>query len=435
MMTVALKMIRNNRPRFVLTIVGFVVAVMILLMGIYYRNLSKTVIEENINGALSKRTVVLHEVDIPLVKYSPAGDDLIPMYEDLSENDILSVIAQKGVLSASVKYLAPDDFSVSCENVRVHLTENYAVNSAFESASKARADALKNEDPDFRAILAGPGFSGKDPCEVMLSEVFTVSMGWTPEEAIGKFLVLSVPGAGDTKMKVVGVYSYRMTPGIEEDISGMTGWFHIDPQGEQNEIANAVLFDMKFFEILAGKTGKDEYRKPSDIVLCMEDTSFIEDLVGTLEQKYSLETQSDYMELLDPLEKQAELTWAFIIVGIILAFLVLIMVINSICINIYQQKRFSNLLSLLGYSRQRICRLFAYQSLIYGFSGSLIGALFAYLITAFIGMRMHSALGDYGFSGSELMLPLHYVFFVMCMFSFLSFLLGYIAAEIKVKRR
>ena len=110
MMTVALKMIRNNRPRFVLTIVGFVVAVMILLMGIYYRNLSKTVIEENINGALSKRTVVLHEVDIPLVKYSPAGDDLIPMHEDLSENDILSVIAQKGVSSASVKYLAPDDF-------------------------------------------------------------------------------------------------------------------------------------------------------------------------------------------------------------------------------------------------------------------------------------------------------------------------------------
>lgn len=157
-------------------------------------------------------------------------------------------------------------------------------------------------------------------------------------------------------------------------------------------------------------------------------------VLGKLGSEYSLETQSDYMELLDPLQKQTEFTWAFIIVGVVLSLLVLIMVINSICINIYQQKRFSNLLSLLGYSRQRTCRLFAYQSLIYGFVGSLIGALSAYLVTTFIGMRMHSALGDYGFSSSELMLPLHYVFLVMCMFSLLSFSLGYIAAEIKVRR-
>lgn len=435
MLTVALKMIRNNRARFVLTIVGFVVAVMFLLLGLYYRNLSKTVIEEISSDAFSRKTVVLNEVDIPLVKYSPAGDDLIPTYENLSESEILSVIHQKGVSSASVKYLAPDDFSVSCDNVRVRLTENYAVNNSFESTSKARADALKSEDPDFRAVMAGSGFSGKDPYEVMLSEVFTVSMGWTPEEAVGKLLVLSVPGAGDTEMKVAGVYSHRMTPGNEADISGMTGWFNIDPRGEQNEIANAALFDKNFFETLAGKTGKEEYRKPSDIVLSMEDTSFIEDLTGKLKSNYSLETQSDYMELLDPLEKQAEFTWIFIVVGIILAFLVLIMVINSICINIYQQKRFSNLLSLLGYSRQRICRLFAYQSLIYGFFGSLIGTLLAYLITALIGTRMHSALGDYGFSESEFMMPLHYVFFVIGMFSLLSFSLGYIAAEIKVKRR
>ncbi|MBR5418243.1 MAG: hypothetical protein IK109_09495 [Clostridiales bacterium] len=435
MLTVALKMIRNNRTRFVLTIVGFVVAVMVLLLGLYYKNLSKTVIEENINDAFAKKLVVLNEVDIPLVNYSFVGDDLVPTYENLSESEILSIIRQKGVSSANVKYLAPDDFSISTENVRVRLTENYAVNTSFESTSEARAAALKNADPDHQDILAGTSFSGNDPYEIMLSEAFTVSMGWTPEEAVGKSLTLSVPGAGDTEMKVVGVFSYRMTPGIETDISDMTGWFHIDPQGEQNEIANAVLFDMKFYETLAEKTGKEEYKKPSDVVLSMEDTSYIEDLIGKLEDEYSLEVQSDYMELMDPLEKQAEFTWVFIVVGIILALLVLIMVINSICINIHQQKRFSNLLALLGYSRQKTCRLFAYQSLIYGLSGSLIGAVLAYLLTTFIGMRMYSALGDYGFSSSELMLPLHYVFFVMCMFALLSFSLGYIAAEIKVKRR
>lgn len=434
MITVALKMIRNNRSRFFLTVIGFVVAVMVLLMGLYYRNLSKTVIEENINDAFTKKLVVLEEVDIPLIGYSLEEDDLVPTYENISEEELLDIVGEKGVSSACVKYLSPDDFSVSCEGVRARLTENYAVKTKLSSFPDAREAALKKEEPGLSAILAGTGFSGEDPYEVVLNEFYAVSMGWTPEEAVGKFITLSVPKAGDFDMKVVGVFSHRMIPGIETDISGMNGWLKTDPEGEQNEVASAALFDQDFYEMLAEKTGKEEYGKPSDIVISMENTSYIEDLIGKLGSKYSLETQSDYMELLDPLQKQTEFTWAFIIVGVVLSLLVLIMVINSICINIYQQKRFSNLLSLLGLSRQRTCRLFAYQSLIYGFVGSLIGVLSAYLITAFIGMRMHSALGDYGFSSSELMLPLHYMFAVMFMFSLLSFSLGYIAAEIKVRR-
>ena len=44
-------MIENNRSRFFLTIIGFVVSVMVLLLGLYYWRISKNVIEDNIFAA------------------------------------------------------------------------------------------------------------------------------------------------------------------------------------------------------------------------------------------------------------------------------------------------------------------------------------------------------------------------------------------------
>ena len=46
-----MKMIRNNRTRFFLTIIGFVVSVMVLLLGLYYWRISKNVIVVD-NGIL-----------------------------------------------------------------------------------------------------------------------------------------------------------------------------------------------------------------------------------------------------------------------------------------------------------------------------------------------------------------------------------------------
>ncbi|MBR4819895.1 MAG: hypothetical protein IKZ74_07570, partial [Clostridiales bacterium] len=247
--------------------------------------------------------------------------------------------------------------------------------------------------------------------------------------------VLSVPGAEDIELTVVGVYSHKMSSWLGTNIDEVNGWFTFDPMSEENEMGDAVLFDEALFEILSEKTGKEEYKKPSDIIMSMEDTSYIEDMLRDLKTEHSLDAQSDYMEFADQLKKQTEFTWVFILVGAVLSLLVLIMVINSICINIYRQKRFSNLLALLGYSRQKILRLYAAQSLIYGFIGSLIGAALAYLITTFIGMRAYSSLEEYGFSSSKLLLPVHYALLAVCVFAFTSYVMGYLAAAVKVKRR
>ncbi|MCR5058245.1 MAG: hypothetical protein K6A81_06475 [Clostridiales bacterium] len=430
-----MKMIKNNRSRFFLTIIGFVVSVMVLLLGLYYWRISKNVIEDNINEAFSKRLVLVDEVNIPLVNYYLVGEDLIPTYNEISNSELLSIISEKGVSSVSLKYLAPDVFTISCDGIRVRLPETYAVNTGFESFSKAREDALKKDDPDFKVMSAGRGLSGEDPYEVMVNEAFSTAMGWTSEEACGKKLVLSVPGTEDIELKVVGVYSHKMSSWLGTNIDDLYGWFAYDPMSEENEIGDAVLFDEALFEILSEKTGKEEYKKPSDIIMSMEDTSYIEDMLKDLAKEHSLNAQSDYMEFADQLKKQTEFTWVFILVGAVLSLLVLIMVSNSICINIYRQRRFSNLLALLGYSRQRILRLYAAQSLIYGFIGSLIGAAAAYLITTFIGMKAYSSLEEYGFSSSKLLLPVHYALLAVCLLTFLSCVMGYLAAAVKVKRR
>ena len=435
MITVAMKMIRNNRTRFFLTIIGFVVSVMVLLLGLYYWRISKNVIEDNINEAFSKRLVLVDEVSVPLVNYYLVGEDIIPTYNELSSSELLSVISEKGVSSVNLKYLAPDVFTISCDGIRAFLPETYAVKTSFESFSKAREEALKKDDPDFKVMLAGRGFSGEDPYEIMVNEAFSAAMGWTAEGSCGKRLVLSVPGAEDIELTVVGVYSHKMSSWLGTNIDEVNGWFTFDPMSEENEMGDAVLFDEALFEILSEKTGKEEYKKPSDIIMSMEDTSYIEDMLRNLKTEHSLDAQSDYMEFADQLKKQTEFTWVFILVGAVLSLLVLIMVINSICINIYRQKRFSNLLALLGYSRQRILRLYAAQSLIYGFIGSLIGAALAYLITTFIGMRAYSSLEEYGFSSSKLLLPVHYALLAVCVFAVTSYVMGYLAAAVKVKRR
>ena len=41
--------------------------------------------------------------------------------------------------------LAPDVFTISCDGIRAFLPETYAVNTSFESFSKAREEALKKE--------------------------------------------------------------------------------------------------------------------------------------------------------------------------------------------------------------------------------------------------------------------------------------------------
>ena len=435
MIAVAMKMIKNDRARFFLTVLGFVVSATVLLLGLYYWRISKNIVDDNINEAFSKRLVVTDEVNVPLMTYRQAGDDFVPAYEEISDDELESITSHKGVTSACVHYLAPDDFVINCEGIRVTLTENYAVKAGSDSFSKAREEVLKKQDPDFQVMVAGDGLSEDDPYEVLLNEAFSVSMGWTAEEAVGKRLTLSVPELEDIELKVAGIYSARMSSWIGAEIEELSGWLTYEPQGESNTLGNVALFNEALFEMLSEKTGKEEYTKPADIVLSMKDTAYIEDLIRDLQKEHSLNAQSDYMELFDQFEKQTEFTWAFIIVGTVLSVLVLIMVVNSICINIYRQKRFSELLGLLGYNRQNLCRLYAFQSLLYGFTGSCIGAVLTFLFTSIIGMRNYSALEQYGFTSSQLLLPVHYIVPVVCIFSLLSLGLGYIAAAVKVKRR
>lgn len=435
MFSIAVKIIRNNRLRCFFTMLGIVIAVFILLLGLYFWGISNTIIEDNLNSAISERMILVNKVEIPLVEYYELGDEMVPNYVNLENSDILSIISHKGVSSVQIKYLAPEKMTVLFNGFSFVSKENYAVNTKYDIFPGSLKDRLKEDDNSFKGILAGSSFSGDNPYEVMLNEVLVISMGLSPDEVIGQKLTLSISGINDIELSVVGVYSSKLSVWIGTDMTDMQGWLTNSYEDEPTEMEDVFLFNNLLFQELAGKTDKLEFTSPSSIVCNMEDTSYIADYASDLSSGYSLHVQSDYLEFFDQLEKQSEFKEVFTIVGAILTLLVFIMVVNSISINLYQQKRFIGLLSLLGYRRRAICRLYAIQSLIYGFAGAVIGCILGYTVTTFLGLRTYISLKDYGIKSSNMLLPIKDVISVMVVFSLASLVLGYFVAAFKTRRR
>ena len=392
-------------------------------------------IEDNLNNALSERMILVNMVEIPLVDYYELGDEMIPNYVDVGDTDILSIISFDGISSVQIKYLAPEKMTVSFNEYHFESKENYAVNSKYDIFPSALIDRLKEEDSAFEEIVAGDVFSENNPYEVMLNEVLVVSLGLVPEDVIGEKITLSIPGVNDIDLSIVGVYSSRLSSWISTDMTKMQGWMTASYSDETTEMEDVFLFNHLLFHELAKTTDRIEFKTPSSLVCSMTDTSCIADFASELSINYSLHVQSDYLEYYDQLEKQSEFKEVFMIIGAILILLVLIMVVNSISINLYQQKRFIRLLSLLGYRRSLICRLYAIQSFICGFVGAIIGSLLGYTVTTFLGLRTYISLKEYGIKSSSLLLPVKYTISVVFVFSMISLALGFLVAAIKLRRK
>lgn len=435
MFSIAVKVIRNNKARALFTIVGIAIAVFILLLGMYYWEISNYIIEDNLNNVLSERMILVNKVEIPLVDYYELGDEMIPNYVDVGDTDILSIISFDGVASVQIKYLAPVKMLISFNDNHFESKESYAVNSNYDIFPGALIDRLKEDDSAFEEIVAGEVFSGSNPYEVMLNEFLVISLGLVPEDVIGEKITLSIPGTNDINLSVVGVYSSRLSSWISEDMTKMQGWLTDSYSNETTEMEDVFLFNHLLFHELAKTTDRKEFKTPSSIVCSMKDTSYIADFGSELSTHYSRHVQSDYLDYFDQLEKQSEFKEVFMIVGAILVLLVLIMVANSISINLYQQKRFIRLLSLLGYRRCAICRLYAIQSSMYGFAGAMIGSILGYTVTTFLGLRTYISLKEYGIKSSSLLLPVKYIISVVFVFLMISLVLGFFIAALKTRRK
>lgn len=434
MISVALKMIRNNKTRFVLTVLGFVVTVLILLVGLFYFRLSKNVIEDSVNTAISQRQLLVNQVEFPLVEYFAVGEEMIPNYVKVDDSELKALFSEEGVSSICVQYMILDNITVSAGEYDIRLLENVAIDVRFDCFSEALENQLRKSQKGFSPLLAGRTFSKTDPYEVLLNEVFVKAMKWSPEEAIGKQLSFSVPGAGEYVLTVVGVYSHKMSSWSNTDFSSIDEWL-MGVDEESREIDDSILFSSLFFEKMAEKVEKPEYAMPSRIICTMKNTSYIEPFIKQISNRYQWNSLSDYMDFYNQLEKQTEFTSVFIIVGVFLSVLVLIMVVNTIAVNIHQQKRFLSLMSLLGYNRRDICRFYALQSLAYGGIGSTIGAVLGFVITTFFGLKAYASLSEYGLESSSLLLPFQYLLLIIVAFSILCLVLGYFAAWIKMYRR
>lgn len=92
-------------------------------------------------------------------------------------------------------------------------------------------------------------------------------------------------------------------------------------------------------------------------------------------------------------------------------------------------------MSILGYSSQKICIFYTYQSMGYSFIRSVLGSVIAYIICSFFGLNLLSTLGNYGVPSKDLLLPVSYLFFVIVSIIGVGVLLGYVVAVIKTRNR
>lgn len=430
MFTIALKMIRNNKSRFICTVLGVSITVFILLVGLYYFRISKTVIEDNVNSAISERQLVVKQIGIPLVEYFDTGEEMIPSYSEISEKDRLAIYTASGVEAVCVQYNIGDEWTVIVDNQKIQLKDVLAVDTDYDTFSKALVDSCKREQSNFTDIVAGRDFSETSEKEVLLDEAFCAAIQWKPEEAVGKEIVVEIPNGENIEVRVVGVYSKNLSGWRNtslEDIDGMLLY-----EGE-NMFENGMLFRLDFLQSIPGPA-KKEWKNPCAITCSMENTDNIEEFCAKLKDDYQLNPQSDYMDYYDQLEKQKEFTDVFIVIGILLGILSLILLINTISINVHQQKRFLALLSLLGYKKGKICQYYALQSFSYGMIGAVVGAIGAYVVTTFLGLRLYSGLSSFGFTSKSLLMPVTYVLATVLLVATLSFVLGYVVAIVKARR-
>ena len=421
MFFLSVKKILDKRLRTLLTSIGICISTIILILAAYYLHVSNSVANENLASQMSEQRILINEIFVGGASYYEYEDMLIEDINPIKDNVLENIISSQGVQSIKVDYELNDELLLTVENMKnLAIDSPIGVDTRYDVFSKALTDLIESEDKNFVPIISGRSFVLGEKHAALLSETTAHFLSIKPNEAVGKTIKLSTKNGTSYEIEIIGVYSHLLSKYYRQDVEYVSKYSEADPLSSHGI---ELIFTSDFLKELNSATNKTEELYPFGVYVTVDDVKYIDDLVAMLQNNYWLDSISDYKMFYEGIEKQAENNKVFFILGVIILIISLLMISNTMMINIAEQTQFIGLLKMVGFNKNRIRMIFVSQSVVYGIIGSFAGAILGYLACLNIGL---STIKSYGqdIDGSYFLLPIGYLAIIIILILFMCVLVG-----------
>lgn len=431
MFRISFKTIIHNKSRFLCTVIGFFVATVILVFGIYYLYVSNRIANESFETTLAEQRVLLDDVVVNGAEYYDTEDGFVEHITPITRNMLWDIASSDGVDSVCAVYMRNQSLRGKVENTELDIMTPEAVDPEYALFSGAIIDSVAKGEKGFKPIVAGDGLDKDNPYSVLVSESTVKVLGYSNEEIIGKTLLIWGENDKEYLLTIQGVYAHELSGSYRVNLSEFEYW---GTTGTPLFYGVEFLFHKGFFEELSVVENGTKSLTPSRLHVHMKEQEKIESFIEAMVQKYSLRSSSDYMSFYRGIEQRTKQASLFITFGVVIFALSIVMNFNTVLIHISQQRRFIRLLRLMGYSKLRIHTVHVLQSMLYGVIGSGVGCLIAYVICTVLGKSAVISFGEAVINPSVFLLPVQYPLVILVLTVLANIVSGFIISVVKVNR-
>lgn len=424
MFGLALKQCAANPIRTLFTILGMMFSTIMLVQLLMYLYYGNVIMEDIFFKNMSEYRIVFSDLWINSTDMMMVNDGYVESPIGIEQGLIDALQNNAEVENLSVLYSLPYDVPCTIDDWNVIYHEPAGVDPQFSLFSAGLLKLLHDTEQDFTAIKAGRLFAPEDTEAAMVSDGVALMLGFTPESIIGETISFqSREKIWDAR--IIGVYDYRL--GATTD-----SWsFQKMEPGQQIDIfGKNILFSTDILQWLYREQSGDSGRlSPSNVIVTVKNNEKIPDIMDWVSLNYGNPSIGDYIVYKDLHLQQEANTRLFGVLGSIICLVSLLAVLNTMLINIAEQKNFVNVLRILGYERRKITLLYLAQSGLYGLGGSIAGSLIGYLITLVTGLTLKQHYLNMGIEASvKFTLPIVYVLAVVLVTTLVCFVIALVPA-------
>lgn len=424
MLKLAFRKICGNKARTTLTVLGIALSTVMLLLAMYYLHVSDALLEENFNLAVAEQRLRLNEVFVSGVDYYDVDDTMVADVNPIRENTIQSFLAEQSVDSICVEYCIEDLFLVDFGTVEgLVLDRLNGVDPRFASFSDSLIDTIREKDQNFNIMVAGRTFVAQDIYSVLLSETTVKYLGCSPDNVVGSVIMLHLGDGTTVSVTVVGVYSHSLSTYYRQPLDEMPTI--IETSGMKDYAIDMLFTKDVIARVHALRSSQELY--PSGVCVTLKNVNDIEGFLAKTYNTYYLNCISDYLLFRDSIEQQTQSKNVLFVLGAVILMVSMLVMFNTMLINMSEQKRFIAVLHLLGFSKTRVRLVLILQSLSYGLIGLIIGVSISCFTCVTIGSSMFMSYGAYVTDNSIFMLPISNILVVMGLTLLFCVLVGTVA--------
>lgn len=409
MFGLSFKYLIHNRSRFMCTVIGFFVSSIIVVFGMYFLHVSDGIANENFKDTLAQQRILINEVLVSGVDYHETEEGFVEDNKAMTSAVLFDIFSSEGVTSVCSVYEIQEPFEVMLDGKELIIEMPLAVNPEYDIFSRALLGSL-SVNGEFKAIVAGEELSQQNMNEVLISETTVCTLGLSAEDVLGKKMTISGPSKEVYVVTIVGVYSHELSRYYRTPLIEFT---NINVHSAPSFLGVEFVFHSGLIEQIQKDNNPDKGLYPSYVLASFDTLDKIPHLIEKMYVKHSLSTVSDYMRFYSDIENRTRQASLFLVLGTIIFVLAMFMNLNTMLINISEQKSFIKLLSLMGYSKVRIHTIHMIQSMIYGVTGTAAGFLIAYIVCAVIGVVTESSFDEVMVDSDVFLLPIQNVLLVM----------------------